>query len=123
MTSLSHVHHGAAIGSAGISPINAQALTAIVVGVAVLAAAILLSTPISQSAAALLVTLVSATTVGASRVTTDHGAIAAALLAVVAILFVQLAPTTEFVALSRIVLGTLLGGLLATTARLTLRQA
>lgn len=122
MTSLSHIQNGATTGSAAVAPASSQGLTAIVVGVAVFAAGVLFATPISQAATPALLALVAAATVFASRAASDRGAIAAALVAVVAILGVQLAPTAEIAQLSRMVVGTLLGGLLVTAARLVRRR-
>lgn len=123
MTSLSHVQNGATTPSTAVAPANAQVLTAIVVGVAIFAAGVLLAAPISQTATPTLIALVAAATVFASRAASDRGTIAAALIAVVAILGVQLAPTAEIAQLSRMVVGTLLGGLLVTAVRLALRRS
>ncbi len=117
MTSLSHVQNGAAV-----SPANPQVVSAIVVGVAAFAASVLVTTPITQAAAPALLALIAAATVSASGATSDRGAIAAALAAVVAILGVQLAPVAEIAEMSRMVLGTVFGGLVVTAGRLITRR-
>ncbi len=122
MISLSHVQNGAASGSTAVSPANTQVVSAIVVGVAAFAASVLVTAPITQAAAPALLALIAAATVSASGTTSDRGAIAAALVAVVAILGVQLAPAAEIAELSRMVLGTVFGGLVVTAGRLITRR-
>lgn len=118
MISLSHLQNGTASGSASVSPANTQVVSAIAVGVAAFAASVLMTTPIAQAAAPAILALIAAATVFASGTTSDRGTIAAALVAVVAILGVQLAPTTEVAELSRMALGTVFGGLVVTAGRL-----
>ncbi len=113
MTSLSHVQNGATVGA----PANAQILTVIVGGIAIFAAGLLLATPISQATAPIILALLAAVTVWASRPVSDRGTIATALTAVVAIIAAQLAPSVEFALLSQMVVGTILGALSVTAAR------
>ena len=113
MTSLSHVQNRATVGA----PASAQILTVIVGGIALLAAGVLLTTPISQVSAPVILALIAAATVWASRPATDRCTIATAMIAVVAIIAVQLAPSVEFGVLAQMLVGTILGALSVTSAR------
>lgn len=122
MASLSHAHHGTASQDSG-SHAAPLALTSLVVGVAILAAGVLLAAPAAQNVAPALLALLAAATVAASGAASDRGVLSAVMVAVIAILGVQLAPSAEAAELSRLVVGTMLGGLAVAAARLIARQS